>query len=135
MKTFSAVVLGLAIVLSARVAPAYVVQVVTTASLMDATSGEAKSRLGDAVQAAIRDVLEHAIAFTPTVVRIEDARIIGERLYLVLLIADADGEATLEGLGTDHTRSDAPDVESPGPPDGGSPDAPDVKLEGGSVSA
>jgi hypothetical protein len=135
MKTLSAVVVGLAIVISARVAPAYVVQVVTSAPLVDATSAEAPSRLDDAVQAAIRDVLEHAIAFTPTVVRIEDARIIGQRLYLVLLLADADGEATIEGLGTGHTRSDAPDVESPGPPGGGSSDDPDAEPEGAGLRA
>jgi hypothetical protein len=29
---------------------------------------------------------------------LEDAQIIGERLYLVLLIADEEGEATMDGL-------------------------------------
>jgi hypothetical protein len=130
MKTLSAVVVGLTIVLLARVAPAYVVQVVTTAPLVDATSAEAPSKLHDAVQAAIRDVLEHAIAFTPTVVRIEDARIIGQRLYLVLLLADADGEATIQGLGTDHTAPHAPDAESPEVPNPGSLDAPDGERGG-----
>jgi hypothetical protein len=134
MKTFSALVVGLAIVLFARVAPAYVVQVVTTAPLMGATSAEARSRLGDVVQSAIRDVLDHAIAFTPTVVRIQDARIIGQRLYLVLLLADADGEATLDGLGTDHAQPDEPDAESPDAPAVEPPDAPDAELVSVSIA-
>jgi hypothetical protein len=99
MKTLSAVVAGLAIALSAQVAGAYVVQIVTTAPVAPGTRVEDTSQLGEVTVSAIRDVLSHAIAFTPTVVRIEDARIIGERLYLVLLIADADGEVTIEDLG------------------------------------
>ena len=34
---------------------------------------EWSARLEEAIWAAIRDVLEHAVAFTPTVVTIEDA--------------------------------------------------------------
>ena len=98
MKTLIAVLIGLTIALSSQVAGAYVMQVVTTASVGAAVGEGEGSGLGDVVEAAIRDVLDHAIAFTPTVVRIEDARIVGDRLYLVLLIADADGEATLQGL-------------------------------------
>jgi hypothetical protein len=105
MKTLFAIVIGLTIALSAQAAGAYVVQVVTTAPVTAAMSGGENAGLGDVVEAAIRDVLAHAIAFTPTVVRIEDARIIGERLYLVLLIADADGESTIEGLDAEQTRS------------------------------
>jgi hypothetical protein len=114
MKTLSALVVGLAIVISAEVAGAYVVQVVTTIPVAAVTSAEDTSQLGDLVQSAIRDVLEHVIAFIPAIVRIEDARIIGERLYLVLLIADADGEATIEGLMSDRApegKPDAPDAE------------------------
>lgn len=98
MKTLSAVVAGLAIALSAQVAGAYVVQVVTTVPVALGTNAEDTTQLDDVAVSAVRDVLSHAIAFTPTVVRIEDARLIGERLYLVILIADADGEATMEGL-------------------------------------
>jgi hypothetical protein len=54
--------------------------------------------------------VDNAIAFRPTVVRIEDARIIGKRLYLVLLLADADGEATIDRLGTDRTPESEPDA-------------------------
>jgi hypothetical protein len=121
MKTVTAVIVGLAIAISSQTAGAYVVQVVTTVPVPAAPSPEDTPPLGDVVQSAIRDVLDHAIAFTPTVVRIEDARIIGERLYLVLLIADAEGEATIERLVTDRTP-------------GSQPDAPDAEQTDGIVS-
>jgi hypothetical protein len=110
MKTLTAVVGGMAIALSAQVTAAYVVQVVTTVPVAAGTSLEDTSQLGDVVESAVRDVLAHAIAFTPTVVRIEDARIIGERLYLVLLIADAEGESIIEGLAADPAAGSEPET-------------------------
>jgi hypothetical protein len=110
MKALTAVVVGLAIALSTQVAGAYVVQVVTTVPVAAATGAQGTSQLADVVESAIRDVLSHAIAFTPTVVRIEDARIVGERLYLVLLIADTEGEAIIEGLATDRAPKGEPDA-------------------------
>lgn len=109
MKTLTAVVVGLAITLSTQVAGAYVVQVVTTVPVA-ATGAQGTSQLGDVIESAIRDVLSHAIAFTPTVVRIENARIVGERLYLVLLIADTEGEAIIEELATDRAPESEPDA-------------------------
>jgi hypothetical protein len=114
MKTLSAVVVGLLVALSAQVAGAYVVQVVTAVPVEKAASAEDTSQLDEVVRSAIRDVLDHAIAFTPTVVRIEDARIVGAQLYLVLLVADAEGEATIEALlphQTPDARQEAPDAE------------------------
>ena len=114
MKTLSAVVVGLLVALSAQVAGAYVVQVVTAVPVEKAASAEDTSQLDEVVRSAIRDVLDHAIAFTPTVVRIEDARIVGAQLYLVLLVADAEGEATIEALLPDQTpdaKQEAPDAE------------------------
>jgi hypothetical protein len=107
MKTLSAVVVGVAVALYAQVAGAYLVQVVTTVPVAAGVSAEDTPQLADVVQSAVRDVLAHAIAFTPTVVRIEDARIIGERLYLVLHIADAEGESTIEGLAADPAESES----------------------------
>ncbi len=112
MNMLSTAIIGLGIVLSAQVAQAYVVQVVTAVPMRTATSLGDTSQLDDDVMSAIRDVVHHAIAFTPTFLRIQDARIIGQYLYLVLLVADADGEAIIERLGTDKTspsRPEAPD--------------------------
>jgi len=48
-------------------------------------------------------VLEHAIAFLPTVVDVRDARRVGDRIYLLLLIADDDGAALVEALSKGNT--------------------------------
>ena len=109
MKMLTAVIAGLAITLMAQAAQAYVVQVVTTVPMKTATSPPDTSQLGDDVASAIRDVVRHVIAFSPTFVRIEDARIVGTQLYLVVLLADADGEALLHEPGTAQTSPSGPE--------------------------
>src|SRR5262249_45151738 len=50
---------------------------------------------------AIRVVLTRAIAFSPTIVTLEKATLVGNRLYLVLFLTDEDGDtsvSTLPGL-------------------------------------
>ena len=42
------------------------------------------------------DVLHHAIAFTPILVTLQTARVVGDRIYILLLIADGDGEQMME---------------------------------------
>ena len=95
MKTFIAALAALGGVVLAVPAMAYVVQVTTSIDL--ATVGD-EAQLRHAVQTAIEDVLEHAIRFTPTVVTVQNARVVGDRLWVQLLIADADGEHALETI-------------------------------------
>ncbi len=45
------------------------------------------------MRTAINDVLGHAIAFVPTLVDVRDARVVGDRIYILLLLADDDGAA------------------------------------------
>ena len=111
MKTLSAAVVGVAIALFAQVASAYVVQVMTAVPLAAAATAEDTAQLGVAVESAVRDVLAHAIAFTPTVVKVQDARIIGERLYLVLLIADAEDEAVIQEQPADPAAGGEPETQ------------------------
>ena len=87
MKTLVAVAIALALVASGPVAEAYVAVVGTAISVPSAPDAERSARLEEAIWAAIRDVLEHAVAFTPTVVTIEDARIVGDRLYLSIFLS------------------------------------------------
>ena len=54
-----------------------------------------------AIRSAVDDVLSHAIAFSPTFVTVQTARVIGGRVYILLLIGDADGERMLEKLSAD----------------------------------
>ena len=117
MKMLTAAIAGLVIALMAQVAQAYVVQVVTTVPINTAASPPDTSQLGDDVASAIRDVVHHVIAFSPTFVRIQDARIIGTQLYLVVLLADADGEALLHEPDTAPTSPSGPEAPDDDQPD------------------
>ena len=93
---------------------AYVVVVTTS---VPAIQGGDEAQLKTVLQSAIEDVLAHAIAFTPTLVTLESARLLGDRIYLVLLVADADGEKSLEALSALQPRpaepADMPAAASP----------------------
>jgi hypothetical protein len=78
--------------------PAHVVEVTTSLSLEQV---EDKTQLREALKAEVDRVLATAIAFTPTVIALTDARRVGERLMVRLLIADADGERLIEDLERD----------------------------------
>jgi len=75
-------------------AAAYVAEILTS---IQAADGEG-DRLEDALKSAVYDVLQHAIAFVPTVVEVRDVRVVGDRVYILLLIADDDGAAIVEAL-------------------------------------
>ena len=106
MKNLLAVLVGLTVAISAGPAAAYMAEITTSIPI---ASAEDDSQLKDALQAAIDDVLHHAIAFTPTVVALQSARVMGDRIYIVLLIADRDGEQMMEQLTAEvTTRSVSP---------------------------
>ena len=88
-----AIVTGLAIATFASPAAAYVVEITTSIPI---TSPGGDAKLKEALQSAIDDVLNHAIAFTPTVVTLQSARVVGDQIYILLLIADGDGEETMK---------------------------------------
>src|SRR5262245_41758439 len=85
-------------------ASAFVVEVTTSVAVADAGDQRA---LEAAVTRAVSDVLQDTITFEPTLVMLTHATLVGERLYIRLLIADSDGERTWE--------------ETPAPPDNVSP--------------
>ena len=93
MKHLLAAIVTLALVESATPAMAYVVAITTSIDLASADDDE---HLRRALEAAIDDVLHNAIAFAPTVVTVQDARVVGDRIYILLVIADAEGEKALE---------------------------------------
>ncbi|PYN94346.1 MAG: hypothetical protein DMD89_21870 [Candidatus Rokuibacteriota bacterium] len=99
MKTFIAAIVGLALMVLATPARAYVVEITTSIELASVAD---KDQLRDAVESAIVDVLTNAIAFSPTVVTIKDARVVADRMYIFLVIADADGEKTLETISAER---------------------------------
>ena len=90
-----AVALGLALLTTASPAGAYVIEALTSIPAGEATD---KPALEKAIQAAINDIATRAVAFTPTVVSLREAKLVGDRIYLFVLIADAAGEAEIEVL-------------------------------------
>jgi hypothetical protein len=117
MKTLVAVAVALALAASAHVASAYVAVVGTDIPIPSAPGAERSARLEEVIWAAIRDVLEHAVAFTPTVVTIEDARIVGDRLHLLIFLSDEGGESVAQPpTRDDGPRSGRDDEAGSGPP-------------------
>jgi hypothetical protein len=121
MKTLVAVAVALSLAASAHVASAYVAVVGTAIVIPNAPGTERSARLEVAIWAAIRDVLEHAVAFTPTVVTIEDARIVDDRLHLLIFLSDEGGESVTPppsrddgpGSGRDDEAGSGPPAEMP----------------------
>lgn len=74
-------------------ASAYVAQILTS---IPASSSEG-AQLEAAVRSAINDVLEHAIAFVPTLIDVREAIVVGDRIYILLLVADDEGAAIVNG--------------------------------------
>jgi hypothetical protein len=97
MKTLLlATIVGIAAV-AASTTPASA-HLVAVATSVDATNIEAAADLEKAVEGAVADVLQRAIAFTPTFVTLQNSRVVGRRIYIMLLIGDRDGEETLKTL-------------------------------------
>jgi hypothetical protein len=95
MKILLATLLGLALVTAASPAAAYVVAIPTSIS---ASSVADDTDLSAALRSAIDDVLSHAVAFSPTFVTVQTARLVGNRVYILLLIGDAEGEETIKTM-------------------------------------
>src|SRR2546426_10809539 len=99
MKSLLAAIIGLAIAVFADPAAAYVVEITTSIPVASAADD---AQFRDALHSAVDDVLNHAIVFTPTVVTLQNARVVGDRIYILLLIADADGEEMMKRLSTEE---------------------------------
>jgi hypothetical protein len=100
-----ALVLGSVMV--ATPAPAHVVEVTTA---VDMPESRDEGAMKEMLQKAVERVLADTIAFKPTMVALTDARVMGEKLLVRLLIADADGERMLKDL-RDDAGSASPDEE------------------------
>src|SRR3989442_15914927 len=76
------------------------------------------SRFKAALESAIDDVLTHAIAFAPTVVTLQDVKVAGDRIYILLLIADEGGEETMKTLSPEKREPAPGGAEDPASPGG-----------------
>jgi len=107
IRTFSiTATLALALLTTASPATAYIVGALTSIRADDAADD---ATLKKAIRAAVDDVTTHAVAFTPTVVSLIEAKLVGDRIYLLVLLADQAGEKELEVL---NAGTEPPD---PGP--------------------
>jgi len=79
---------------------AYLVEVTTSVSLADPANDSERDadQLKAALRSAVDDILKEAIAFKPTLIVLTAARVVGDRLYVRLLIADQDGERIVNEL-------------------------------------
>jgi|SRR2546422_9254865 len=110
MRTMLAALLGIALVAAAAPAFAHVVEVTTAVSLADVDDQET---LTAAIHAAVNEAIEGTVAFKPTLVALTRANVIGERLYVRLLMADAEGEEMLRDLVTDGPSAGSDDDAAP----------------------
>ena len=83
------------VVLTSSPAAAFLVEVTTSIAV---TGTEDRGELQNALMTAVDDVLKEAIAFTPTLIVLTHATVVGDRLYVRLLVADSDGERTFDEL-------------------------------------
>jgi hypothetical protein len=91
-------------------APAYMAIVSTSVPVQ---AGADESQLRAALQSAVKDVLTHAIAFSPTVVSVEKAALVGDRLFLMLFVSDDEGDtSTQDGTAPPPHQDDADDTAS-----------------------
>jgi hypothetical protein len=88
-----AMLLGLAVLMTASPAAAYVIEALISISADEAVD---EPTLEKATRAAVADVATHAVAFTPTLVSLREAQLVGHRIDLFVLLADAAGEAEIE---------------------------------------
>jgi hypothetical protein len=96
VRRATAGVLALALALAATPAWAVLAEVTTSVSISD--TGDA-AVLERALRTAVDGVLENAISFKPTVLVVTAAIVVGDRLYVRMLVADEDGERIVGELG------------------------------------
>jgi hypothetical protein len=106
MKHLVAAASALVLAWSATPAAAFVVEVTTSVAVADA---EDHGQLKTALQAAVDNVLSDAISFTPTMIVLTHAVLVGDRLYVRLLLADQDGERTFNDLQPREPQHPQPD--------------------------
>ena len=88
-------------------ASAHVVTAMSSFSIADVDVND-KPQLEQALKTAVNKVLKDTIAFTPSFVALTDAQVIGGRLYVRVLIADEDGERTLNELNGHGSEDEQP---------------------------
>ena len=98
MKPVATTLIALAIASFATAASAHVVEITTSIPVAQASD---KAELKAALESAIEDAVKQTIRFTPTVVTLHEVRRVGDRIYLMLLVVDREGEELMKQLAID----------------------------------
>ena len=98
MKTLGTLVVALALALSSQTAQAHIVQFVTAVPITAVSGVQDEAAASNIILTAVKDALRQAVAFTPTLVIVEDALVIGGHLYLRILAADSEGETMMQKM-------------------------------------
>ncbi len=117
MKPVLATIIGFVLATFATTASAHVVEIITSIPAVKAADD---ADLKQALASAVDDAVNHAIGFTPTRVTLQNARRVGDRIYIVLLIVDHDGEEMMKRLAADDTNSSSEPLTDSGAGDEGS---------------
>ena len=103
MKTLGTLVVALSLALSAHAAHAHIVQLVTVVPVTADDGVQDEAAMSAIILTAVKDALRQAVAFTPSLVLVEDARVVGGFMYLRVLAADLEGETLMQEL--DNARA------------------------------
>ena len=96
---------ALAIFAIPSLASAHVVQVTTAIDIADINSPHDFER---ALQDAVDEAANEAIAFEPAVVALTGMRVVGDRVLVGVLFADEEGKQMLDSLGQGTDENDTP---------------------------
>jgi hypothetical protein len=77
---------------AAAFAPAASAHVVMVTAAIPVARASSDADLQQAVADVLDDAITRTVAFAPTQVTLQDVRQVGDQIYLILLILDADGE-------------------------------------------
>jgi hypothetical protein len=110
MKMLGTLVLALALALSAHSAHAHIVQFVTAVPMTAIAGVQDEAAVSAIIRTAVMDALRQAVAFTPTLVLVEDARVVGRHLYLRVIAADSEGETLMQELEDARATAERGDV-------------------------
>jgi hypothetical protein len=91
-------VVALALALSPQTAQAHIVQFVTAVPMTVVDGVQDETAVSNIILTAVKDALGQAVAFSATLVVVEDARVVNGYLYLLILAADGEGEALMQEL-------------------------------------
>jgi hypothetical protein len=98
MKTLGTLVVALALAVAAETAQAHIVQFVTAVPMTAVDGVQDEAAVSNIILTAVKDALRQTVAFMPTLVLVEDARVVGGHLILRVLAADTEGETLIQEL-------------------------------------